>query len=219
MPDRHSGRTARGAADPGTPADALPDAAAVHAFLRAHPGWLAQQPELYAVLDPPRRWHGEPVADHMAAMLARARADVAAGTADRRAADGFSQRVQGAVLALMRAPDPAWCVTHELSVLLQLDGARLLAEGPQPGVGRLPHGAVATLLGRRLSLVRDAVLDPALHGEAAALARREALVRVALPGRAGLLVLACRDGQALAGASNATLGFLAHAVAAAFEAR
>ena len=195
------------------------DGAAVEAFLRAHPAWLAQQPGLYALLEPPRRCHGEPLTDHMAAMLARARADAAAGTADRRAADGFSHRVQEAALALMRAADPARCVRHELPALLQLDGARLLAEGAYPGAVMLPPGAVAAALGRRVSLLRDGVLDPTLHGAAAALARREALVRVALPGQPGLLALACRDGTGLAGAGGAALGFLAQAVAVAFERR
>lgn len=195
------------------------DGSAVAAFLRAHPGWLAQQPGLYAVLDPPQRCHGEPLADHMAAMLARARADAAAGTADRRAAEGFSQRVQEAALALMRAADAAWCVQHDLAALLRLDGARLLAEGAHPGAVTLPPGAVAAVLGRRVSLLRDGVLDPALHGAAAGLAGREALVRVALPGQPGLLALACRDGTGLAGAGGAALGFLAQAVAVAFERR
>ena len=201
------------------PGEVHPDSASVEAFLRAHPAWLAQQPGLYALLDPPRRLHGEPMADHMAAMLERARADAAASTADRRAADGFSQRVQDAALALMRATDPAWCVRHELPALLRLDGARLLAEGAHPGAVALPPGAVSVALGRRVSLLRDGVLDPALHGAAAALARREALVRVPLQRQPGLLALACRDGTGLAGAGGAALGFLAQAVAAAFERR
>lgn len=214
-PGEAAGQPNPAPADPGP--NGAPNGAAVQAFLLAHPGWLAQQPGLYAVLDPPRRWHNEPVADHMAAMVSRARADAANGTADRRAADGFAQRVQDAVIALIRAPDPAWCVLHDLPALLRLDGARLLAEGPHPGARLLPPGTVKAVLGRRVSLVRDATLDPALHGEAAALARREALVRVALPGCKGLLALACRDGQALAGATSAALGFLAQAVAAVFD--
>ena len=48
---------------------------------------------------------------------------------------------------------------------------------------------------------------------------REPLVRVALPGQPGLLALACRDGTGLAGAGGAALGFLAQAVAVAFERR
>ncbi|MFC7608648.1 hypothetical protein [Teichococcus aestuarii] len=46
----------------------------VAAWLRAHPGFLAEQPELYRLLAPPRRVHGEELADHMAAMLSAERA-------------------------------------------------------------------------------------------------------------------------------------------------
>ena len=53
------------------------EAASVEAFLRANPAWLAEHPELYGVLEPPARLHGDGVADHMAAMLRiqRERAD------------------------------------------------------------------------------------------------------------------------------------------------
>ena len=58
---------------------ALPEA--VEAFLRRNPGWLAAHADLYALLDPPQRVHGERLADHMAALLlaARSRADRLAG--------------------------------------------------------------------------------------------------------------------------------------------
>ncbi len=64
-------------ADRMTAARPLPDAAEsdlVAAFLRAHPAWLAEHPELYRLLAPPRRVHGEALADHMAAMLRAERA-------------------------------------------------------------------------------------------------------------------------------------------------
>jgi len=204
---------------------ALPEA--VEAFLRRNPSWLAEHADLYALLDPPQRVHGERLADHMAALLlaARSRADHLAGeaalaTAARRAAEGFAQRVQDAVLALMRAPDPAWCVQHDLPPLLRLDSARLCIEGGHlpPGI---PPGTVAAVLGQRQALVRDARrrAEPLLHGEAAALAGCEALVRVPLRAGPALLALACRDGHALAGAATPTLAFLGQAVAAALDGR
>lgn len=200
---------------------ALPEA--VEAFLRRNPGWLAAHADLYALLDPPQRVHGERLADHMAALLlaARSRADHLAGEAAsalaaRRAAEGFVQRVQDAVLALMRAPDPAWYVQHDLPPLLRLDSARLCIEG-----GHLPPGTVAAMLGQRQALVREARwrAEPLLHGEAAALAGREALVRVPMRAGPALLALACRDGHALAGAATPTLAFLGQAVAAALDGR
>lgn len=196
---------------------------AVAAFLRANPGWLAANPELYAVLEPPVRVHGERMADHMAVMLDRARAGAAAlasATVERRAAEGFAERVQDAVLAVMGAQDVAWCLQHDLPGLLRLDGVRLCAElgqrdGPIPGATRVPPGTVAATLGRRRAVVRDAVRTPLLHGEAAALAGREALVRVPLPEAPALLALACRDGRALAGAATPVLAFLGQAIAVA----
>ena len=201
------------------------DAATVAAFLRANPGWLAANPELYAALHPPIRVHGERMADHMAAMLDRARAGAAAladATNERRAADGFAERVQDAVLAVMGAKDLAWCLQHDLPGLLWLDGVRLCAELGQrqglaaiPGATRVPPGTVAATLGRRRAVVRDAVRTPLLHGEAAALAGREALVRVPLPEAPALLALACRDGRALEGAATPVLAFLGQAIAVA----
>lgn len=160
------------------------------------------------------------MADHMAAMLARARAASAASeavTRDRRAADGFATRVQAAVLALMGAADlPGWLL-HELPGLLQLDSVRLCAEGPDvPGATAIPPGTVAEALGGRRALVRDAAITPLLHGEAAALAGREALVCV--PARApALLALGCRDGAGLSGATTPVLAFLGQAVAIALS--
>jgi len=181
------------------------------------------------VLDPPARVHGDRLADHMAAMLDRARAGAAAlahTTVERRAADGFSKRVQDAVLAMMGARDLAWCLQHDLPGLLQLDSVRLCAEASQrgvttavPGAIQVPPGTVAETLGRRRALVRDAVRTPLLHGEAAALAGREALVRVPLADAPALLALACRDGRALAGAATPVLAFLGQAIAVALARR
>jgi hypothetical protein len=194
----------------------------IAAFLRANPGWLAAHPELYAVLEPPRRLHGEAMADHMAAMLEQARRHGSGAAAGRRAAEGFMQLVQDAVLALMRAPDPVWCLQHDVPGLLRLEGVRLCAEADVPGAARVPVGTVDGVLGQRCALVRDAVRDPVLHGEAAPLARREALARVPLvspPLGAGpaLVALASRDPSGLDGAGTQSLAFLGEAVAAALE--
>lgn len=199
------------------------DRADVAAFLRANPGWLAAQPGLYDVLDPPARVHGERLADHMAAMLAQARAGALAGAAtladaaaDRRAADGFADRVQDAVLAVMAAGDLAWCLHHDLPGLLHLDSVRFCIEGEAlVGATSVPPGTVAAALGRRRAVVRDAGRNAVLHGEAAALAGQEALLRVPLPDAPALLALACRDGRALAGATTPVLAFLGKAIAVA----
>lgn len=203
----------------------------VAAYLRANPGFLADNPALYGQLLPPRRVHGDALADHMGAMLNAARERTvaaeraaAATAADRRAAEGFLRRVQDAVLVLMRSRQPALVAAQELAGLLHVDSARLcgesadlFSEGVGDGMAELPRGTVAAVLGQRLALVRAASPDARLHGEAVALASREALVRVPLRAAPAMLALACRDGNALQGATTDALAFLGHALGAAME--
>lgn len=198
----------------------------VAAWLRAHPAFLAHNPALYDVLVPPRRVHGAGLADHMAAMLHQARvraveAEQAStlAAAGRRASESFTRRVQDAVIALMRAPDPAWLATHELAVLLRLDAARICSEASSlpAGATAVPRGTVAEMLGQRSALLRAGLPSALLHGEAVGLAAEQALVRVPLRSGPALLALACRDGVGLTGAATDTLAFLGQAVAAALE--
>lgn len=215
--------TAFSAASSGT----APDAAAVAAFLRDHPDFLAEHPDLYLHLAPPRRLHGERVADHMAAMLDRERgrnrgleAEMALALATGRATAGLSRRVRLAVLALMRAPDVVEAVTQELPALLGLETCTLLAEAPdRRGVLPLPPGAVQRLLGHgREALVRPRPTDRALlHVEAGDLIGRDALVRVPVcPGGPTLLALGARDAATLPlRQAVPTLTFLGRTVAAA----
>jgi uncharacterized protein YigA (DUF484 family) len=189
----------------------------VAAFLRANPGWLTENPELYRVLHPPRRLHGEQLADHMAAMLAqeRAHAQALAEQSDSvlaagRAAAGFSARVQEAVLALVGTTDPAECVATELPALLGIDAITLCPENT------LPPGTLLRLLGRREAVYREAPTDTQLvHGAAASLARVDALVRLT---SGALLALASRDRSRLhPGQGVSPLVFLGRAVSAALE--
>ena len=193
------------------------EAAFVEAFLRANPAWLAEHPDLYQVMEPPARLHGDGLADHMAALLRvqRERADglLAAG----RATAGLAGRVQDAVLALLRSTDPADCVSGEMPAILAVDAAHLCVEAECPGTRRLPDGVVARLLDGRQVVFRDAPADARLlHAEAAGLARHDALVRVPGEGPAALLALLARDRHMLDPAQGTgPLGFLGRAVAAA----
>jgi len=189
----------------------------IAAFLRANPGWLAAHPDLYAVLEPPRRLHGEAMADHMAAMLEQARRHGTGAAAGRRAAAGFMQLVQDAAVALIRATDPLWCLENDVPGLLQVESVRLCAEAPVGDAATLPPGTVDALLGHRVALVREAAFDPALHGAAAPLARREALVRVDLRAGPALLTLAAREADGLDGAGTQALAFLGQVVGATLE--
>ena len=198
----------------------------VRSFLRAQPGWLAEQPGLYHLLTPPARVHGETLADHMAAMIAagRARAAAMAEQADRvlaagRAGAALAARVQPAVLALVGGADPIDCVAHVLPGLLAVDAAALCMEDHRPGTRKLPAGVVAQLLGGRDVRFRDAPPDAALlHAEAARLARVDALVRVPWNGPPSLLALASRDAGALdPRQGSGALAFLGRAIGAALD--
>jgi hypothetical protein len=176
------------------PAASEDEAARVEAFLRANPGFLAARPALYALLSPPRRVHGENLADHMAAMIEAGRAEWQSVLAAGRARSSFSARVAEAVLALIAAPDPRACVREEWPARLGIEDCALRD---------LPAAAP-------LVLSDVTAGDPALHGESAALIRREALLRV---GEA-TLVLGARAAGDIPNEPDA-LRFLARALEAA----
>jgi uncharacterized protein YigA (DUF484 family) len=201
-----------------------PDAALVEAFLRANPHWLAERPDLYRILAPPRRVHGEHLADHMAAMVQAERTHAAAMSeradfvlAAGRAAAGLTARVQEAVLALLRSPDPVDCVTGEMPGILAVDAVHLCVEALMPGMRPVPEGTVARLLDGRQVLFRDTATDARLlHAEAAGLAGHDVLLLVPGQGPPALLALLARDPHALEPSQGAgALAFLGRAVAAA----
>ncbi|RYJ01462.1 MAG: DUF484 family protein [Acetobacteraceae bacterium] len=158
---------------------------AVAQFLEAHPEFLAERPDLYRALSPPKRLHGERLADHMAAMLQAERrrvrsleAEMDAAVTAGRAGYGLTIRVRLAVLALMRAQDVVETVTQELPALLGIESCWLLAEAPdRRGIYRLPPGTVARLIGPgKDAIVRSNPTDiELLHQEAAPLVVRDAL--------------------------------------------
>jgi uncharacterized protein YigA (DUF484 family) len=198
------------------------DPETIDAWLRAHPDFLAQRPALYRALTPPQRVHGEPLADHMTAMVRIERAHAAAQedratavlTAGRDAAS-LAERVQEAVLSLIAATDIFECVANELPHLLGVDAAALCCERFQPGWRSLPPGAVAMLMRGRPVICRDRPSDAVLlHAEAALLAERDVLVR--LPGPApALLALVSRDPAALPGVhASAAYGLLGRVLGA-----
>ncbi|HXT78752.1 MAG TPA: DUF484 family protein [Acetobacteraceae bacterium] len=209
------------------PSDSQPDeadAAFVAAFLRAHPAWLAVNPDLYRILAPPARVHGDRLADHMAAMVQVERAHAAA-MAERaddvlaagRAAAGLTGRVQEAVLALLRSNDPMDCITSEMPGILAMDAIHMCVEALHPVARPLPQGTVGRLLNGRQVLFREIATDARLlHAEAAGLAGHDALVRIPGEGPPALLALLARDAGTLDPIQGAgALGFLGRAVAAA----
>lgn len=213
---------------PATEASALPAAEAVTAYLHAHPEFLAERPELFRLLEPPKRVHGERMADHMQAMLSAERrrtrsleAEIDAAVTAGRAGHGLTIRVRLAVLALMRSTDVVDAVTQELPALLGIETCSLMSERPdRRGVLPLARGTISRLIppGRdavvRITPPEEAEL---LHQEAAGLVTRDALVRVPMwTGHPTLLTLGARDAASLPSRQAvATLTFLGRAVAAA----
>ena len=192
-------------------------AESVAAYLRAHPGFLAARPALYAALTPPLRRHGEGVADHMAAMVAAARQDAASVVATGRTTAALAGRVQEAVLALFTASSVPACVSEVFPPLLGVDAASLCVEEELPGTRRLPPGEVERRLGGRSVAIGAARQDPAVHGEAAALAYCDALVLVPGVAAPALLALATRHADLLDASHVAgVLTFLGRAVGAAW---
>jgi uncharacterized protein YigA (DUF484 family) len=213
-----------------------PLAEEVAAFLVANPDFLAHRPELYRALAPPRRVHGENLADHMVAVVAAERArpstieaEMQEALAHGRAGAGLALRVRLAVLALVRARDIADTIGQELPPLLRVESCTLLAEPqradrsglPRQSVRALPEGAVARLLGpgRDARIRTEPTETELLHAEAAPLVVRDALVRVPLCcGTPCLLALGARDAATLPARQAAqTLAFLGRAVAAALS--
>ncbi|HEY8289291.1 MAG TPA: hypothetical protein VIG49_08490 [Acetobacteraceae bacterium] len=200
------------------------DAAFVAAFLRTNPDWLAANPDLYRILVPPARVHGERLADHMAAMVQAERAHAAA-MAERaddvlaagRAAAGLTGRVQEAVLALLRSSDPIDCITSEMPGILAMDAIHVCMESLHVAARPLSPGTVNRLLNGRQVLFRDIATDARLlHAEAAGLAGHDALVRLPGEGPPALLALLARDARTLDPIQGAgALTFLGRAVAAA----
>ncbi len=175
--------------------DEVVTAADVAAFLRANPAWLAENPALYRILAPPRRVHGETLADHMAAMLhaERAHAALMAEQAEDvlaagRATVGMTDRVQRAVLALLRSADPLDCINDEMPGILGVDAVGLCVEGlgEASRLRMLPAGSVARLMAGRRVRFRASTTDARLlHGEAAGLSGQDVLV--AVPGHGAIV--------------------------------
>jgi uncharacterized protein YigA (DUF484 family) len=224
-PDRPRTRRRAGTVEPD--AD---EAAFVEAFLRAHPGFLADRPALYRALTPPKRVHGERFADHMAAMLEaerergavlrdRTEALLAAG----RANAAIQSRAQRAVLAVMAARSAAEVldiIVQDWPALLGVDVVAVCAEARALPLARpLPGGFVARVVpaGTPVALRAEAADTETLYGEAAALVASDALARLPLP-KGGEALLACgaRDpGAYEPGQGTDVLAFLAAVAAVA----
>ena len=204
----------------------------VAAYLRRHPAFLSDYPELLEILLPPkRRQHGEAIVDFQSAMIERLRGEnrrVAELQADllatSRANMTTQSRIHAGVLALLEATtfeNLIQAITTDLAMLLDVDVVALCVEAPDShprrdvaGVHMLAAGEVDAILGpsRDIVLVSDSPGGNPLYGAAVGLVRSEALLRLRPSARAptGLLALGSRvEGRFDPGQGTELLSFLA----------
>jgi uncharacterized protein YigA (DUF484 family) len=226
------------AADPPrTPAAAArpPGAADVAHFLRQHPDFLVENPELMDVLTPPALHRGERVVDMQQFMLQHHRAEIARLKGQQRSLISLTRanlasqsRIHTAVLALLAASSfeqLIQIVTTDLAVLIDADVVTIAVEQAGPARPKLNHqgvqilepGTVDGILGidRDVALHSEMPGDPALFGDGAGLVRSAALLRLSVSrgAPAGLLCIGTRRaGKFHSGQGTELLGFLARAL-------
>ncbi len=203
-------------------------------YLRRHPDFLVNHPELLRVLTPPSRAIGNDVIDMQAFMVERLRAEIAGLTVHQTAAVAVSRRalsqqsqIHAAVIALLGASTFEHLievVTVDLLRLLHVDVVTLCVENgavgrpyERAGIHCLARGTVDDVLGqgRDVVLLADAAGDERIFGAGAGLVRSAALLRMRL-GRGApscLLALGARQKGSFRPQQGAELlGFLARAL-------
>jgi uncharacterized protein len=213
-----------------------PSAGEVAAFLKQHPDFLIEHPELLGVLTPPKIDRGERVVDmqhfmvqHQRNEIARLKAQNKTLVATTRANLMGQARVHGAVLAIIGAQSfeqLIQIVITDLATLLDADVVTIAVERQGGQRARMPHhgieilepGTVVEMLGPERDVVfqTDIRGDARLFGAGAGLVRSAALVRLPV-GRsapAGMLCVGTRKpGKFQTGhQSTELLSFLARAL-------
>jgi uncharacterized protein YigA (DUF484 family) len=167
-------------------------------YLRQHPDFLMRHASLLDTQLAPARHNGDRVLDLQHFMVERLRRDLARLRADQddllaNSRDNLTtqERVHRAVLALLAAESFEHlieAVTTDLAVWLDVDVATLCVEAADDtiprarieGVQVLAPGTIDEILapGREVVLRDDVEGDPEIFGEAAALVRSDALIRL-----------------------------------------
>lgn len=210
-------------------------AAQVAAYLRAHPDFLRDSPELLDALTPPVRSCGDGVADLQRFLVEKLRRDVADLTAARdalvtagRGNLAVQARVHKAALVLLAARNFEHFIetlTTDLAIILDLDvvvvgveqNADSAARPDCAGVVRLAPDMVDRLLGpgQNIVLRADIAGDPRVYGGGAGLVQSDALIRLSIGRSAPAAVLAFGTRQAghfQPGQGTELLSFLARVV-------
>ena len=214
------------------PADTIPSAEQVEAYLRANPAFLNERPDLIAVLAPPSRFEAGAVVDLQAMMLQRLREE----SRDLRDATNLlisttrsnmiiQTRTHAGVMAMLGADDfdrLIHVVRYDLPLLLDVDTVSLCFETSASNPPELtdvrwvPEGSVAQLLGGNehpaCRMIEDVIDDGQAFGEASGIVRSAAVARV-VPGSgiaSGLIALGARERGAFhSGQASDLLTFLA----------
>lgn len=217
------------------PAPAPLIASEVIAYLRHHPNFLADHPDLLQVLTPPTLQRGPGVVDMQHFMLQKLQAEIArlknqhrALITTTRANLATQSRIHAAVLALLAAPSfehLIQSVTTDLAVLLDADVITLGVESARCGQAHLPVRGIQLLAPGIVDEIfgadRDVLLhgeiegDPMLFGSGAGLVRSAALLRLRVSPQApaGMLAIgARRAGKFHSGQGTELLGFLARSL-------
>ncbi len=201
-------------------------------YLRRHPDFLVNHPELLEVLTPPSRAAGHEVVDMQTFMIERLRGEIARLKEHRNALVGMSRRnlskqsrVHDAVIAMLGATTLERLievVTVDFLHLLHLDVVTLCVENgagnPRrgaraSGIRCLAAGTIDDVLGSGddMRVGADGVADKRVFGAGAGLVKSAALVRLRLGGGAPqcLLALGSRDeGRLRPGQGTELFGFL-----------
>lgn len=213
-----------------TPAPRPLSAEKVLSYLRENPSFLADHPELAAVLTPPSQPEESGVVDLQRFMIERLQnevRDLRARQKELLAAGRVNlssqERIHSAVLAIIEArtlEDLARTVAEDFRSMLDVTATALCFEGAGGAAARnaatLAPGTIAEIMGERdILLRRDVAGDARLFGERAAGIRSDALVRLAVGGRetAALLALGSPDAERFhPGQGTELLAFLARAL-------
>lgn len=227
---RETGRPRR-AADPMAAEDVV-------AYLRNHPDFLVQHPDLLSSLTPPSHDRGRGIVDFQAYVTERLRSQIHALKEQREPLAGTSldtlTRIHAAVLFLLDSRTFAeliHTVATDLAPLLDLEAVTLVIDAvgfEEPrvhtsGVRIVEAGTTERLLGRNgLVIHRGIDGDPLFYGAATPLVRSQALVRLSISDHTpdGFLAFASREPDAFgAGLETAMIGFIARVVERAIRGR
>lgn len=192
-----------------------PTGSEVADYLRHHPDFLTEHPDLVRLLTPPAHDHGEGVIDMQRYMLERLRGELGKLQesqneliATARENLSIQSRVHAAILAMLGASTLEHLIeviTTDLAVHLEVDAVVLgfeAADRVSPGqetrgLRLFPKGRIDRLMagGRDIVLLADTPGESELFGSAASLVRSQALLRMQLRRDApvGVLAFGARD--------------------------